>query len=128
MILLDTCILLKLVDDAPLPAPIRAAMEREPWAVSVLSAWEIGIKHAAGRLTLESPPERWWPRVLEHYRLTELPFTAAEALRSAGLPALHADPFDRGIIASAIERRLTVATVDRVFASYVIPCGLTLVG
>jgi PIN domain nuclease of toxin-antitoxin system len=44
------------------------------------------------------------------------------------LPTLHADPFDRGIIATGLHRDLAVATVDPVFAAYVIPSGVRLVG
>lgn len=128
MILLDTCILLRVVNDGPLPAAVRAAMEREPWAVSALSAWEIAIKQASGKLALDMPAERWWPRVVAHYRLVELPFAADVALVAGGLPPLHADPFDRGIIACGVLRELAVATVDPVFVRYAAPCGLRLVG
>jgi len=127
MILLDTCILVRLVNHEALPLAVRTRMECEPWAASALSAWEIGIKHATGKLALETPPDRWWPRVMAHYRITELPFTAEQALLAASLPALHADPFDRGIIACALGRGLPVATIDRVFTAYVIPSGLTLI-
>ncbi len=128
MILLDTCIVLRVTDDAPIPTAIRNAMKREPWAVSALTAWEIGIKHALGKLPLDAPPAAWWPRVVAHYRLTVLPFADDEALVASALPALHADPFDRGIIAAGIHRDLTVATIDPMFARYVIPCALRLIG
>jgi PIN domain nuclease of toxin-antitoxin system len=43
--------------------------------------------------------------------------------RAAGLPNHHRDPFDRFIIAAALDRNLPVVTVDRQFAAY----GVTVV-
>jgi PIN domain nuclease of toxin-antitoxin system len=37
------------------------------------------------------------------------------------LPALHRDPFDRMLIAQALQHGLTIATVDADFAAYPAP-------
>jgi PIN domain nuclease of toxin-antitoxin system len=43
----------------------------------------------------------------------------------AGLPALHRDPFDRLLIAQALQHGLMVATVDPNVAAYPIPLAPT---
>lgn len=127
MILLDTCILLRITDGAELPPLVRQALERERWVVSAISAWEIGIKHALGKLPLDDAPSRWWPAVLTALDLVVEPFTDRQGLVAAALPLIHQDPFDRGLIATAIDRGFAVATVDRVFARYGEVHGLRLI-
>ena len=39
-------------------------------------------------------------------------------LHLAGLPALHRDPFDRLLIAQALQRGLTIVTVDTEVLAY----------
>jgi len=49
---------------------------------------------------------------------TTLPLTLAHAEALAGLPAHHADPFDRALIAQARTEGATIVTHDRAFAPY----------
>ena len=49
---------------------------------------------------------------------TALPLTLAHAEALAGLPAHHADPFDRALIAQARTEGATIVTHDRAFAPY----------
>lgn len=82
--------------------------------VSVVSPWELWIKSAAGKLQL---PVRFDERLkLEPIDLISP--TIEDARLAADLPPLHRDPFDRMIIAQALNRRATVITSDRVFANY----------
>lgn len=39
----------------------------------------------------------------------------------AGLPALHRGPFDRLLIAQALQQRLTIVTVDMDVLAYSVP-------
>jgi PIN domain nuclease of toxin-antitoxin system len=126
MILLDTCALLWL-SRKELPPRLKKAMQQGPWHVSSLSAWEIGIKAANGKLELPLPSGEWWTEVLEHYHIREIPFGSREALLAAQLPPHHADPFDRGILATAVVHRMPVATGDTRFLEYLAP-GLDVVG
>jgi PIN domain nuclease of toxin-antitoxin system len=57
-----------------------------------------------------------------------LPFDADAELLAGTLPAIHADPFDRGIIAAALLRKMPIATVDGIFADYAGPTGLIVAG
>ena len=93
-------------------------MEQTPWAISALSAWEIGIKHRAGKLPLATEPTVWWSAAIATYGLTVIPFSDRMALRASFLPPHHADPFDRGILATAMEQGWKVVTIDQMFAKY----------
>lgn len=81
---------------------------------SAASAWELEIKAAKGKLSL--PPD--WLRTAEATGFLQIPVTAAAGQASARLPGHHADPFDRILVAQAIEHGLQIATRDAVFASY----------
>lgn len=54
-------------------------------------------------------------------RIATLPITPAHALRVDGLPFHHRDPFDRLLIAQALEEQLTLVTRDEAFSHYEVP-------
>jgi PIN domain nuclease of toxin-antitoxin system len=81
---------------------------------SAASAWELEIKAAKGKLVL--PPD--WLRVAEATGFLHIPITAAAGQASARLPWHHTDPFDRVLVAQAMEHGLQVATRDAVFGLY----------
>jgi PIN domain nuclease of toxin-antitoxin system len=51
----------------------------------------------------------------------ELPIRMAHAARVRTLPPLHRDPFDRLLIAQALEEGLTLVSRDPAFAGYGVP-------
>jgi PIN domain nuclease of toxin-antitoxin system len=116
-LLLDTHILLWwLANDAKLPRSAATAIaDGENFvAVSAASAWEIVIKKAAGRL--EAPDDLL--EAIEANNFDALSISPAHALAAGALPAHHADPFDRMLIAQARAEALTVVTVDGRFSNY----------
>jgi PIN domain nuclease of toxin-antitoxin system len=76
--------------------------------VSAASAWEAAIKQALGRLEL---PDRFEAGV-EASGFEKLAVTFAHAERAGALPPHHRDPFDRMLVAQALEERLTIVTHD----------------
>lgn len=84
---------------------------------SAASAWEIELKASRGKLKL--PDE--WLSVAEETGFRELPITAAEARASARLPWHHSDPFDRVLVAQALEHGLRIATRDSLIKPYGVP-------
>lgn len=82
--------------------------------VSAASVWELELKAAKGKLML---PDTWLAAV-EKAGFVQIPVTSSEAQTSARLPWHHADPFDRLLVAQAIERRLTIVTRDSWIAAY----------
>ena len=83
-----------------------------------MSAWEIGIKHALGKLTLPEDPAKYLPKTFARWSITPIPLEYPEALAAALLPPIHEDPFDRAIIAQAIARKVPILTSDARFEEY----------
>lgn len=95
---------------------VRERLRRAPsLSISLASAWELWIKQAAGRLVLPGGYEIGLAD-LEGFELVTP--TAEDAWRAAHLPPHHGDPFDRMIIAQALNRDATLITSDRRFADY----------
>lgn len=120
-LLLDTHVLLWwMADDPALGQRARDAIA-DPgtgvW-VSAASAWEIAIKAGLGRLTLPGPVAKVLPTVLVDNDFSPLAITVEHSLRVSELPPVHADPFDRILIAQAITQAWTIVTADAVFARY----------
>lgn len=78
---------------------------------SAASVWEVAIKSALRRRDFKANPTVL-VRALAQSGFSELPVTAAHAVRVAGMQAIHRDPFDRLLVAQAIEDRLTLLTSD----------------
>jgi len=123
-LLLDTHVLLwAALDPDRISATCRTAIEdgsNDVYA-STVSAWEIAIKQSLGKLDLDRPAERWLPRVLERTGIEALPVDIGAALRVRALPWHHRDPFDRLLVAHALEAGLTIATHDRMLEKYGVP-------
>ena len=86
--------------------------------VSVVSAWEIAIKAATGRLEIEGNPEEWVPERIQRYGFSPMPVVLMHALRAGRLPAIHRDPFDRLLIAQAQVEGIPILTSDPAIARY----------
>ena len=82
--------------------------------VSAASAWEIEIKSSLGRLALDDPFET---HVLDA-GFEPLPMSFAHAAEVGRLPAIHADPFDRMLVAQARVEGLTLVTHNHALARY----------
>lgn len=99
-----------LADDRELSAEARAGIAdplTRVW-VSAVTAWEIAIKRALGKLS--APPDL--VRQLQREGFDELPITVADALHAAELPGHHEDPFGRMLVAQAQRRDLTLVSRD----------------
>jgi PIN domain nuclease of toxin-antitoxin system len=117
ILLLDAHALLWwLADDAELDASASRSIAEPSNAVLVSAAtvWEIEVKRAAGRL--DAPGELI--EVLAQAGIDTLPITAPDAVRAAGLPMYHADPFDRMLVAQAQRLDAFVVSRDRALSAY----------
>jgi PIN domain nuclease of toxin-antitoxin system len=81
--------------------------------LSPISVWEAVIKREAGRLRA---PRGLTAVLGAQFRM--LAITAALFERAAELPKHHLDPFDRVLIAHALDDDLELLTRDGAFASY----------
>jgi len=82
--------------------------------VSVVSAWEIEIKRAKGKLPIQVPLSD----ALSEQRFKTLPVTLPYVLAVESLPRRHRDPFDRMLIAQAQLEGMTLVTSDREVRHY----------
>ncbi len=116
-LLLDTYALLWWLDDSPsLSLKAREAIReaRNVVFVSAVTAWEISIKQALGKLRTPKNLEK----ALAESHFEELPVKIAHAIVAGRLPRHHDDPFDRMLIAQAQTDRLTLVTHDARMSKY----------
>jgi len=90
--------------------------------VSVAGLWQLAVKAARGRLKdYEHLFVGGASEILASLRESNielLPIELVQTFAAARLPPHHGDPFDRLMIAQALERDLTVITSDRHFQYY----------
>lgn len=122
-ILLDTHIALWAIADSPLLSEKARQLILQPrstvW-VSAASIWEISIKHALQRGNMPVSGQQ----ALRYFEKAGYRFLAVEtehAVAVESLPAHHADPFDRILVAQAMTEPMRLLTHDRLVASYGLP-------
>lgn len=108
-----------MTSDPRLTTSARQAIVATPNVyLSVASLWEIGIKVGLGKLELG---------VSLAYLVDELPVLKGievvsiapnHILRASALPLHHRDPFDRMIVAQALEEGFTIVGSDLAFDAY----------
>jgi Uncharacterized protein conserved in bacteria len=120
-LLVDTCTFLWILGGARELSARVAELYQSPdneVYLSAVSAWEIAVKHANGRLALPEPPERLIPVERDRRGIASLPFDEESALHVSRLPVLHRDPFDRMLVSQAIVHGMTILTPDRLITQY----------
>jgi PIN domain nuclease of toxin-antitoxin system len=116
-LLLDTNALIwSLVRRKRIPSPAIDAIEDRDNEVfvSVVSAWEIEIKTAKGRLG--TPADLKEALAVQSFEPLAVTMRHAHAVET--LPRHHRDPFDRMIIAQAQLEGMTIVTSDREIQRY----------
>jgi PIN domain nuclease of toxin-antitoxin system len=119
-ILLDTQIALWALTDSPrLPDRARALIQDVDNTIyfSAASVWEISIKHQLARGDMPVSGEEA-AKLFRDAGYLELPITAHHAATTAKLPLRHADPFDRMLVAQALDEPLRLLTHDRKLQTY----------
>ena len=91
-------------------------------AVSAATFWEIAIKIALGRITIDL---RELLSSVDADGFDELPVRASDTLQLTALPSLHTDPFDRLLIAQAVAGSFHLVTHDETILRYEGVAGFT---
>jgi PIN domain nuclease of toxin-antitoxin system len=123
-LLLDTCAAIWLTNADPISDEASDALQQtrdsgESVYVSPITAWEMGLLAARGRVSLLMTPQRWFERLLEAPGLRLSEITPNVLIASSFLPGkLPGDPSDRIIAATAREYGYKLVTRDRPLLDY----------
>ena len=82
--------------------------------VSSATIWEIAIKEALGKLEVDANLDH----AIEENGFIELKISAICVNATKKLEQIHRDPFDRMLIAQAIEGDMTLITIDGYIVQY----------
>jgi len=122
--LLDTHTFIWWVENAPqLSAKARKAIENREneCYFSLASSWELAIKSSIGKLKLTIPVREYVPQHLAANDFQQLSISFRHIAKVEALELHHRDPFDRLIIAQAIEENMSLISADKTFDLYNVP-------
>lgn len=87
---------------------------------SMVSIWEIGIKHSLGKPGFQIPAgwARFLPEQMSLQGFSHLPIDSSHFEAVSKLPWHHRDPFDRLLIATAKTENLTIVSCDNSLKPY----------
>ena len=119
MYLLDTCAFIWMVqkDSRMSPSVLNILSGYDDVYVSQTTFWEIAIKKTTGKLHLAQDSFEL-EKLCKDNEIAILPLRTEYFERIQKLPLIHRDPFDRIIIATAIEEDLTLLTNDSAIIKY----------
>lgn len=89
--------------------------------ISIASAWEIQIKAALMKLTLNESVDALYRSLIidQGFRMIGIELSDIDQL--SALPPHHRDPFDRMLVAQSLRGSFTLVTKDSVVSSYDAP-------
>jgi PIN domain nuclease of toxin-antitoxin system len=123
-LLLDTCAAIWIAEGSPISADAKAALADTrtaglPIVVSPMTAWEIGMLVARGKIRLSLEPGAWFSALLGLPGMGLAELGPATLIASSFLPgAPPRDPVDRIVAATARAHGYSVVTRDRLLLGY----------
>ena len=119
--LVDTSVALwTVLDDRQLNRRAKSVLSSSASSLyfSSASVWEIAIKYSSGDLRLHSEPGIFLPEMIRGMQMQALHITHIHAMEAGRLPRIHADPFDRMLVAQASCEQLVLLTADEKLTKY----------
>ncbi|WP_414575974.1 type II toxin-antitoxin system VapC family toxin [Anabaena sp. CCY 9402-a] len=107
-----------IMGDPRITGNVRSQIEMNENILSIISVWEIAIKHRIGKLNLNSSFADF---VEQQIIMTDIQLTTIKidhVLAVSQLPLHHRDPFDRMLIAQAIAENIHILSADAIFDTY----------
>jgi PIN domain nuclease of toxin-antitoxin system len=86
--------------------------------ISVASIWEIVVKAARGKLQFPQPAAPYLREQIRQTRVDVPPIGLSHVFKLESLPMRHRDPFDRILVAQALEERIPLVSRDRMLGAY----------
>jgi len=120
-ILLDTVTFLWVVFSPSRLSSVAIRLYEDPSNevfLSAASVYEIVVKVMIGKLEVGGSPSQFIRAERESRGILPLPIDEDAAFAVERLPAIHADPFDRLLIAQSIASGMTLLTPDALIARY----------
>lgn len=99
---------------------VDEALQTSRVLISAASVWEVAVLVSKNRVSLDKPIEQWRVEALQ-LGIEEVPLDGEVAIESVALAALHADPADRFIVATALKMKATLVTSDARLLSWTGP-------
>jgi PIN domain nuclease of toxin-antitoxin system len=124
LLLLDTHIAVWLAEGNPrlkasVTSSIKSGFDQGLLCLSPISAWEIGLLVAKGRLDLGQPPKLWFFDFVRQFNASVVEMTPEIAIESSSLPGrFHGDPADRILVATALAHCATLVSADKNIQAY----------
>ncbi|MFN9859143.1 MAG: type II toxin-antitoxin system VapC family toxin [Pseudanabaena sp.] len=121
MVILDTHIWIWYINENfdQIPAQwLEEIRQADMVGVSAISCYEIALAYNKGRLAIHIPVQDWLADSLAPAGIELFPLTPEITVRAVNLSPIHKDPFDRLIIATALEYGAQIASVDSLFSKY----------
>ena len=102
-----------------LPTQVQdiAADRSNALVLSVITPWEMAIKATTGKLDAAEVLDNF-EKVAAQAGYSILETTIRQVIRSGRLPLHHKDPFDRLLVAQALDLRIPLVSRDQVFDLY----------
>jgi PIN domain nuclease of toxin-antitoxin system len=123
-LLLDTCAIIWVALKQPINPEARSALNAvvgtdEKVSVSPISAWELGLLSAKGRMPTTTSPANLFRAVVMADGVKVEALSPELLIESSFLPGkLHRDPADRILVATARALGLTLVTRDQIILDY----------
>jgi len=120
-LLLDTCVFIWLTQEPAHLSPDAVRAINDPQNelfFSHTSVWEIHLKSAAGKLRLPETSRAWITKQLATWSVTDWKIDLESLHRVSELPTIHKDPFDRLLVAQALNSSMTLITPDPFIRKY----------
>ena len=116
--LLDTHVILWAVAlPQRLASGVRSLIEKNEYAVSVASFWELMNKKGRRDAPVKDP-SAWWDRYIVRTRTPVVPIRTEHVAYLDHLPRHDKDPFDRILMAQSVVEKLPLVTSDDAIRRY----------
>lgn len=89
---------------------LLSSSQNEFW-ISMVSFWEISIKHSIGKLDLDKSFEEFCQDVMKQ-GFQVLPLELVHFVKANQLPFHHRDPFDRVLVSQALSEEMNFVSKD----------------
>ena len=86
--------------------------------LSVASWWEMCVKISIGKLGLHPRWSTVFKREMQNNEIEWLPVRPEHCERVATLPFHHRDPFDRMLVAQALQEKMSILSADENLRAY----------